>query len=151
MGTITCITSCVYNSLLLNYINCSHLSGAKKETWRQKHSKNVKDVIHTMCMYSSWNSCSVKKILIEFILIFKKKSVVQMLLICYTRSPLPHLPIILTLMIIWKTISTYKDINKNYIESKTLANVCKISLLTRLFVLMTLSQMTVNVVQLIAG
>lgn len=74
-----------------------------------------------------------------------------MLLICYTRSPLPHLPIILTLMIIWKTISTYKDINKNYIESKTLANVCKISLLTRLFVLMTLSQMTVNVVQLIAG
>lgn len=74
-----------------------------------------------------------------------------MLLICYTRSPLPHLPIILTLMIIWKTISTYKDINKKYIESKTLANVCKIRLLTRLFVLMTLSQMTVNVVQLIAG
>lgn len=77
-----------------------------------------------MCMYSSQKWLKCKKNLIEVILIFLKR-LVQMLLICYTRSPLPHLPIILTLMIIWKTISTYKDINKKYIESKTLANVCK--------------------------
>lgn len=41
-----------------------------------------------MCMYSSWNSWSVKKILIGFILIFfLKKTVVQMLLMLHKKSP----------------------------------------------------------------